>query len=64
MKFSPSSINNHLGRNGSLRSDMAPTFDKITHEITGGQVKKWPNKGLLYSSILSVKYVVLNRIGA
>ncbi|MCH84473.1 envelope-like protein, partial [Trifolium medium] len=36
----------------------------VMKEITGGQVKHWPKKELLLTGSLSVKYVILNRIGA
>lgn len=38
-------------------------MDKIAREITVGQVKKWPKKGLIPSGSLSVKHDVLSRIG-
>jgi len=38
--------------------------DQICKEITAQQVKRWPIKGKLQSSKLSVKYALLHRIGA
>ncbi|XP_057418575.1 uncharacterized protein LOC130712775 [Lotus japonicus] len=40
------------------------SLDVIAKEITAGQVKKWPIKKLLSTGNLSVKYAILNRIGA
>ncbi|KAK2397885.1 hypothetical protein QL285_059413 [Trifolium repens] len=39
------------------------SMDKIAEEITTGQAKNWPKKGLLPTSKLTVKYTILNRIG-
>lgn len=64
MKFSPITINEYLGRSKFAMSDKLPSIDKIAKEITGGQVKQWPKKGLLPNGTVSVKYAVLNRIGA
>lgn len=47
----------------SARSEEV-SLDKIVKEITTGHVHKWPKKGLLPSRKLSVKYVILNRVGA
>ena len=40
------------------------TDNEICKEITAKQVKKWPIKGKLSAGKLSVKYVVLHRVGA
>jgi hypothetical protein len=40
------------------------SIDKVAQEITARQLKQWPKKGLLPTRKLSVKYVMLNRIGA
>jgi hypothetical protein len=37
---------------------------EVTKEIIGGQVKHWSMKGLLSTGNLSVKYAILNWIGA
>lgn len=63
VNFSPSIINNHLGKIKSLGSDKASSIDKVVKEITGGKVKQWLNKDLLSNGRLSVKYVIINRIG-
>ncbi|KAK2382168.1 hypothetical protein QL285_069716 [Trifolium repens] len=64
VKFSPTTINEYLGRNPTIENDEVDLLQEITKEITGGQVKEWPKKGLLSTGCLSVKYAILNRIGA
>ena len=39
MKFSPSIINDYLGRSKFVGSDKVLSIDKIVKEITGRQVK-------------------------
>lgn len=41
-------------RGKSQGSNKTPLIDKNANEITVGQMKKWPNKGLLLSRKLSV----------
>ncbi|XP_050920169.1 uncharacterized protein LOC127137791 [Lathyrus oleraceus] len=62
--FSPEIINRFLGRNGEEQVKIEVSNNVICREITAKQVKEWPRKGRLSSSALSVKYVVLHRIGA
>jgi len=38
--------------------------ETLCKEITANQVKVWPKKGKISSGKLSVKYAILNRIGA
>jgi hypothetical protein len=64
VKFSPTTINEYLGRDPTIEGDEADLVNEVTKEITGGQVKEWPKKGLLSTGCLSVKYAILNRIGA
>ncbi|KAK2374760.1 hypothetical protein QL285_075700 [Trifolium repens] len=64
VKFSPTTINEYLGRNPIIEGDEAELVREVTKEITGGQVNEWPKKGLLSTGTLSVKYDILNRIGA
>ncbi|XP_057443304.1 uncharacterized protein LOC130735245 [Lotus japonicus] len=40
------------------------SLSAITTELTAGQVKEWPVKGLLSAAHFSVKDAILNRIGA
>jgi hypothetical protein len=64
IKYSPTIINKYLGRSKAMETEETPSIGKITMEITVGQVKHWPKKGLLSTRKLSVKYVILNRIAA
>jgi hypothetical protein len=64
VKFSPTTINEYLGRDPTIETDEAELVREVTKEITGGQVKEWPKKGLPSTGTLSVKYAILNRIGA
>ncbi|KAK2362362.1 hypothetical protein QL285_087431 [Trifolium repens] len=61
--FSPTTIDKFLGRSVEAESNKILSMDKITEEITSGQAKQWPKKGLLPTSKLTVKYAILNRIG-
>jgi hypothetical protein len=47
VKFSPTTINEYLGRNPIIEGDEAELVREVTNEITRGQVKEWPKKGLL-----------------
>lgn len=40
VKFSPSIINDYLGRSKSVKSNKTSSIDKIAKEITGEQVKQ------------------------
>ncbi|XP_057426121.1 uncharacterized protein LOC130719516 [Lotus japonicus] len=64
VNFSPSVINTFLGRSLAEIVDEEISLSAITTELTADQVKEWPVKGLLSSAHLSVKYAILNRIGA
>ncbi|XP_057443979.1 uncharacterized protein LOC130736150 [Lotus japonicus] len=64
VEFSPAVINEALGRSAVEFVDEELSLDVIAKEITAGQVKKWPIKKLLSTGTLSVKYAILNRIGA
>ncbi|MCI36795.1 envelope-like protein, partial [Trifolium medium] len=65
IKFSPTTINEYLGRNIiEAETEEVDLLNKVTGVITGGQVKSCPKKGFLPTGSLSVKYVILNRIGA
>ncbi|KAK2396299.1 hypothetical protein QL285_057957 [Trifolium repens] len=61
--FSPTTINKFLGRSVEAESNKILSMDKIAEEITSGQAKQWPKKGLLPTSKLTVNYAILNRIG-
>ncbi|XP_057432382.1 uncharacterized protein LOC130725146 [Lotus japonicus] len=62
--FSPEIINQYLGRSTIVTGNEELSLSVITNELTAGQVMEWPVKGLLSSTHLSVKYAILNRIGA
>ncbi|XP_057432218.1 uncharacterized protein LOC130724971 [Lotus japonicus] len=62
--FSPEIINQYLGRSTVATGNEELSLSAITKELTAGQTMVWPAKGLLSSTYLSVKYAILNRIGA
>ncbi|XP_057426140.1 uncharacterized protein LOC130719536 [Lotus japonicus] len=62
--FSLAIINQALGRSAIEFADEDVSMDAIAKELTAGHVKKWPHKKLLSTGNLSVKYAILNRIGA
>ncbi|XP_057449168.1 uncharacterized protein LOC130740532 [Lotus japonicus] len=62
--FSPLVVNSYLGRSSADVVGEEISLDEIAAEITAGKVTHWPSKGLLSSAYLSVKYAILNRIGA
>ncbi|WJX64096.1 hypothetical protein P8452_48919 [Trifolium repens] len=62
--FSPAVINRFLGRREDGYSELEPTNNLVCKTITANQVKVWPLKGKVPSAMLSVKYAILNRIGA
>ncbi|XP_050885988.1 uncharacterized protein LOC127091400 [Lathyrus oleraceus] len=64
VNFSPSMINKYLGRPDVAQPQLEVTDDKIYQVITANQVRKWPLKGKLVASKLSVKYAMLHKIGA
>jgi hypothetical protein len=61
--FSPNIINSFLGVEGGA-AEVKATDNQICKEITANKVKVWPKKGKISSGKLSIKYAVLNRIGA
>ncbi|XP_050918943.1 uncharacterized protein LOC127136430 [Lathyrus oleraceus] len=62
--FSPEVINRFLGRNEEEQAEIEVSENVICREITTKKMKEWPRKGKLSASALSVKYVVLHRIGS
>ncbi|KAK2428719.1 hypothetical protein QL285_027218 [Trifolium repens] len=64
VKFSPAVINAYLGRREDGYPGFEPTNNQVCKTITANQVKVWPLKGKVRSVMLSVKYAILNRIGA
>ncbi|XP_050875920.1 uncharacterized protein LOC127079579 [Lathyrus oleraceus] len=61
--FSSEIINMFLGRNEEEQAEVEVFNNVICKEITAKQVKEWETKGKLSASYLTVKYVVLHRIG-
>ncbi|XP_057443950.1 uncharacterized protein LOC130736120 [Lotus japonicus] len=64
VKFSPEIINQYLGMSIVATGNEVLSLSAITTELTAGQIMVWHVKGLLSSTHLSVKYAILNRIGA
>ncbi|XP_050875909.1 uncharacterized protein LOC127079567 [Lathyrus oleraceus] len=64
INFSPSVINIYLGRPDVAQLELEVTNNRICQVITANQVRKWPLKGKLVASKLSVKYAMLHKIGA
>ncbi|XP_058764175.1 uncharacterized protein LOC131637593 [Vicia villosa] len=64
VNFSPTMINKFLERSNDVQRELEVSDNQMCKEITAGQVKTWPVKGKLTVSKLSVKYVILHRIGA
>lgn len=62
--FSPKIINRFLGKDEEEQAEIEVSDNVICREVTPKQVKGWTRKEKLYASALSVKYVVLHRIGA
>ncbi|KAK2457023.1 hypothetical protein QL285_004339 [Trifolium repens] len=64
VNFSPAVINVYLGRKEDGYPGFEPTNNQVCKTITANQVKVWPLKGKVPSAMLSVKYAILNKIGA
>jgi hypothetical protein len=64
VNFSPVVINRFLGRSEDAQPEFEVTDNEVCKTITADQIKQWPKKGKVSASKLSVKYDVLNRIGA
>ncbi|XP_058784878.1 uncharacterized protein LOC131659744 [Vicia villosa] len=62
--FSSTVINNFLGRSDEAQPELEVSDNKICEVITAKQVKGWTLKGKLSASKLSMKYVMLHKIGA
>ncbi|XP_050915932.1 uncharacterized protein LOC127131031 [Lathyrus oleraceus] len=63
VEFSPEIINRFMGRSEEEQAKVEVTDIVVCREIIVKQVKQWPRKGKLSASRLSVKYVILHRIG-
>ncbi|XP_050878600.1 uncharacterized protein LOC127082407 [Lathyrus oleraceus] len=62
--FSPTVINNFLGRNNEGAGELKVTDNQVCREITTKQVKVWPFKKHLPAGKLTIKYAILHKIGA
>ncbi|XP_050877276.1 uncharacterized protein LOC127081028 [Lathyrus oleraceus] len=62
--FSPTVINNFLGRNNEGAGELEVTDNQVCREITAKQVKAWPFKKHLPVGKLTIKYAILHKIGA
>ncbi|KAK2436082.1 hypothetical protein QL285_021096 [Trifolium repens] len=61
--FFPAIINKALGNKEDGYAEMEITNNNVCKTITANQVKIWPSRGKVPYVMLSVKYVILNRIG-
>ncbi|MCI15377.1 envelope-like protein, partial [Trifolium medium] len=64
VEFSPTVINQYLERNEEPQAEAEVSDNDVCKAITANHIKQWPRKGKLSSSKLTMKYAVLNRIGA
>ncbi|XP_050899257.1 uncharacterized protein LOC127106020 [Lathyrus oleraceus] len=62
--FSPTVINNFLGRKIEGAGELEVTDNEVCREIIARQVKGWPVKKHLPAGKLTVKYAILHKIGA
>ncbi|XP_050876842.1 uncharacterized protein LOC127080569 [Lathyrus oleraceus] len=62
--FSPTAINNFLGRNNEGAGELEVTDNQVYREIIAKQVKVWPFKKHLPAGKLTIKYAILHKIGA
>ncbi|XP_050919099.1 uncharacterized protein LOC127136604 [Lathyrus oleraceus] len=62
--FSPTIINNFLGRKIEGAGELEATDNEVCREITARQVKGWPIKKHLPARKLTLKYAILHKIGA
>jgi hypothetical protein len=63
VNFSPSIINEFLGRDDARTPEVELTDGDLAKAITNGLVKQWPKGKKVSSSKLSVKFACLNKIG-
>ncbi|XP_058766509.1 uncharacterized protein LOC131640120 [Vicia villosa] len=64
VSVSPSVINKLLERTYEAQTELEVTDNKVCQVITAKQVNSWPLKEKLTASKLSIKYAMLNKIGA
>ncbi|PNX87297.1 hypothetical protein L195_g043384, partial [Trifolium pratense] len=63
VNFSPSIINEFLGRDDARTPEVELTDGELAKAITNGHVKQWPKGKKVSSSKLSMKFACLNKIG-
>ncbi|MCI06056.1 envelope-like protein, partial [Trifolium medium] len=63
-EFSPTMINQFLGRSIEAEAEMEVTDSEVCKTLTNNQIKQWPRKGKLSCVKLTVKYALLNKIDA
>jgi hypothetical protein len=64
VKFYPTIINRFMGIDDSKCTNTELELNQVCKVITANQVKLWPKKGTIPAAMLTVKYAILNRIGA
>ncbi|XP_045791756.1 uncharacterized protein LOC123886483 [Trifolium pratense] len=64
VNFSPSVINQYLGRSIDEIADMGVSQDEVCKTIIGNFVQAWPKKNNLSATRLTAKYALLNKIAA
>ena len=64
INFSPNIINSFLGIDEKKTAELEVTDNQVSREINANQTGAWPKKGNISYGKLSVKYAILNRIGA
>lgn len=57
-------VNRFLGLAEEDITELEATDNQVSREVTANKVRTWPKKGKISSGKLSVKYAILNRIGA
>ncbi|XP_050890425.1 uncharacterized protein LOC127095837 [Lathyrus oleraceus] len=62
--FSPTVINDFLGKDNKAAGELEVTDNQVCREITARQVNVWLVKKHLSAGKLTVKYVILHKIGA
>lgn len=62
-EFSPRAINEFIGRVAHVHVGPLPTRLELVKEITCGDPNGWPVKDLLPDVDMSIKYVILYKIG-
>ncbi|XP_050889831.1 uncharacterized protein LOC127095142 [Lathyrus oleraceus] len=64
ISFSPTVINNFLGRDNEGAGELEVTDNQVCREITARQMNVWPVKKHLPVGKLAVKYAILHKIGS